>query len=40
MDVVFEDCDEMLSAIMLANDHHEQDLHQIATSQKHLSPEK
>jgi len=40
VDFAFDECGDMFSAIMLANDYHEQDLHQIATSQKHLPPEK
>ena len=40
MNLLCQDCDEMCSAIMIANDYHAQDLHQIATNQKHLLPEK
>ena len=40
MNLLHQDHDEMCSAIMIANDYHAQDLHQIATNQKHLPPEK
>ena len=40
MNLLCQDYDEMHSAIVIANDCHAQDLHQIATSQKHLPPEK